>query len=150
MLAEVLLLGWLDRLRGSGMCKYCHFLGMLGMGLITSLLLDAHGWTAAYVVAAVTVGASFGWGNPLGAAFDERPMGTNYEWWQVGPMRECTFLALIVRGALWGLPLAPVSWWAVLAFAIPFFVTPYLVRNDWALMEFTRGAFIGSLLLLGR
>ena len=97
-------LSLLDRVRGSGWCAHCHLYGMLGMGLVTAALLGAHGWIATYVVAAVMLGAAPGWGNPLGAALDGRPMGAAYEWWQVGILRRSTLAALLFRGAMWGAP----------------------------------------------
>lgn len=149
-------LGFFDRLRGSGWFAYSHMVGMLGMGAMTSLMLDVNGWTAIYVVAAVMLGAAPGWGNPLGAAFDGRPMGQDYEWWQVGILCRSTLAALLVRGLMWGALLAPISLLAPLAFAIPFTLAPYLARllppglDRWALMEFTRGAAIAALLVLCR
>jgi hypothetical protein len=150
-------MGLYDRMRGGGWCRYCHALGALGMGTTTTALLGVHGWVAVYVIVAVMLGATFGWGNPIGAALERRPMDTNTEWWQVGILRRSTLAALLFRGAMWGAWLAPLSLGAVAAFTAGFAAAPYLVRwalplnpriDSWAVMEFTRGAAIASLLFL--
>lgn len=152
----MILLALFDRMRGGGWFRYSHLAGMLGMGVVVSLILNLHGWVFGYGVLAVMLGASFGWGNPLGAAFDGRPMGSAYEWWQVGILRRSVILALLARGAMWGIPLAPMIPLAPVAFAIPFALSPYLARvipwrgDRWAILEFTRGAMTGSLLYLVR
>lgn len=145
MIALILAMGLADRLRGSGWMKYSHALGLIGMGLVSAIILQVHGWTFLYVLSTVVLCGAPGWGNPLGAAFDRRPMGTNYEWWQVGILRKSVPLALFVRGLMWGLPLVFINHMAPLAFAIPFTLAPYLFRN-WDLMEFVRGLAIGIML----
>src|SRR5512139_2099452 len=104
----IILMGMFDRMRGGGWFPYAHGVGMAGMGVVTAYLLGAHGWVIPYIVAAVMLGAAPGWGNPLFAAFDKRPMEHNhYEWWQVGILRKNTFSAVAFRGAMWGTLLAP-------------------------------------------
>ncbi len=157
MILGIFALGASDRVRGSGWFWNSHFLGMIGMGAATGLLLGLHGVTLVYVIAAVAIGAAPGWGNPLGAAFDNRPMGTNYEWWQRGITRTNAFLALTTRGAMWGVLLIPVSPGAACAYLISFVVAPYLARtlfprnsivDTWGIMEFCRGVLTGLLIAL--
>lgn len=154
--ALILLAGLFDRLRGSGWCSYCHAIGMTGMGVVIASLLGVHGWTFVAFVSAFVAGASPGWGNPLGAAFDFRPMGRNYEDWQVGILRQSVPLALIARGLIWTVPtliLAPMHL-GILIFvplaALCFPLAVYLARElpaprdtAWALMEFGRGLLMG-------
>lgn len=155
-IALILLAGLFDRMRGSGWFSYSHAVGMAGMGAVIAYLIGLHGWTVAAFVAAFCAGASPGWGNPLGAAFDKRPMGPNYEWWQVGKLRVYTLEALIFRGLIWTVPtlmLAPMHL-GILIFvplgAACFPLSVYLARDllrdkdyAWALMEFGRGALMG-------
>lgn len=154
--ALILLAGLFDRMRGAGWFSYSHTVGMAGMGTALAFLLGLHGWTVAAFVAAFCAGASPGWGNPLGAAFDKRPMGTNYEWWQIGILRVFTLEALIARGFIWTVPtmlLAPMHIGilifvplAALAFPLSVYLARELPRSRdyaWALMEFGRGLLMG-------
>lgn len=154
-LFAILAMGVADRVRGGGWFAGGHLSGMLAMGLITAGLVGAHGLVAAYVVAAVMLGAAPGWGEPLGALFDRRPMGPNYEWWQRGFLRESAHAAAAARGVMWGLPLLPVSPTAALAYVAAFTASPYLVRNYqssrvdmWGVMEVTRGILIAGIIAL--
>lgn len=149
-LTYIAALGLFDRVRGSGWFKYSHAAGMLGMGIVVAMLLNVTGWVMAYTIAAVALSGAPGWGNPLGAAFDGRRMGTNYEWWQVGLLRRSTAAALLARGFMWGALLLPVSVVATLAFTFAFVVTPYLARwakMSWGWMEFGRGALVAILII---
>ncbi|MHB1098431.1 MAG: hypothetical protein ACYCZR_02635 [Burkholderiales bacterium] len=129
---------------------------MAGMGSVIAVLLGVHGWTMAAFVAAFCAGASPGWGNPLGAAFDKRPMGLDYEWWQVGLLRVYTLEALIFRGLIWTVPtliLAPMHLGilifvplAALALPLSVYLARELLRDQdyaWAMMEFGRGLLMG-------
>lgn len=147
---SILALGLFDRIRGSGWFAYGRDIGLIGMGIVVALLLNATGWTMLYAVSAVAIGGAPGWGNPLGAAYDGRPMGTNYEWWQIGPWRDSTFAALVTRGFMWGVLLWPVSVAACVAFTVAFAAAPYLARwlkLPWAWMEFSRGALVAFLII---
>ena len=152
----ILLAGLFDRMRGSGWFAYSHAVGMACMGAIIAHLIGMDGWYSVAFVAAFCAGASPGWGNPLGAAFDKRPMGPNYEWWQVSLFKHSVLAALAFRGLIWTVPtllLAPVHL-GVLIFiplaALAFPVSVYLARDipgsrgtAWALMEFIRGLLMG-------
>lgn len=147
-----LLLGLSDRIRGSGWFKYHHLVGQIAMGIVVAAMLHVFDPLAmAYVVAAVALGGAPGWGNPLGAAYDGRPMEQNhYEWWQVGILRRSAIAALAVRGFMWGVGLLPISVPATIAFTVAFVAAPYLARwmkLSWAWMEFTRGALVAFLII---
>lgn len=148
---SILALGLADRVRGSGWFKYGHDYGLVAMGMIVAFMLNLSGWKALYTVAAVAFGGAPGWGNPLGAAYDGRPMEhNNYEWWQVGLLRRSIFAALVARGFLWGVLLLPISIPAAIAFTVAFVVTPYLARwtrMSWGWMEFSRGALVAFLII---
>ena len=161
-IALILLAGLFDRMRGSGWFAYSHAIGMAGMGAVIAALLGLHGWNVAAFVAAFCAGASPGWGNPLGAAFDNRPMGPNYEWWQFGVLRVYTLGALVFRGLIWTVPtliLSPMHL-GILVFvplaALCLPLSVYLVREipgnrdtAWALMEFIRGLLMGLAAYIG-
>lgn len=145
-------LGFSDRLRGSGWFKYSHTIGLLLMGVIIALMLKVSLWPLVYTVAAVTLGGSVGWGNPLGAAYDGREMGTDYEWWQVGVLRNSTLASVAFRGLMWGILLTPVSLIASGAIFLSFIIAPYLARAtrmSWGWMEFTRGLLMGLMITIG-
>lgn len=151
ILSMTLALGLFDRIRGSGWFTYGRDIGLIGMGVVVAMLLNVTGWTMLYVVSAVAIGGAPGWGNPLGAAYDGRPMErNNYEWWQIGPWRESTLAALVTRGFMWGVLLWPVSIAATVAFTGAFASAPYLarwLRLPWAWMEFGRGALVAILII---
>lgn len=152
LILYILALGYADQMRGSGTFKYHHLVGQIAMGIVVATILHVFDPLAmAYVVAMVAWGSSPGWGNPLGAAYDGRPMEQNhYEWWQVGILRRSTIAALAVRGFMWGVGLLPVSVTATIAFTVAFVAAPYLARwmkLSWAWMEFTRGALVAFLII---
>ena len=147
----ILAAGLFDRMRGSGWFKYSHFIGMAGMSVSLGVLLGVHGWTFLAFVSIFMLGAAPGWGNPLGAAFDFRNMGSNYEWWQIGVLRKSVPLALLARGIMWTLPTLPFSSPTFVALgALAFPLSVYMVRDipgkraaAWSMLEFTRGVLFG-------
>lgn len=158
----ILLAGLFDRIRGSGWFSYSHAIGMAAMGSVISYLLGIDGWLGLAFVMLFCIGASPGWGNPLGAAFDNRKMGTDYESWQTGMLRSSVLLALVARGLIWTAPallLAPFHI-GVLIFvplaAMTFPAAVYISRElpgnkseAWALMEFLRGLLMGLAAYIG-
>lgn len=154
---SILVMGIADRLRGSGWLKYSHPLGLLCMGIVTAFILGAHGWQAAYVVAAVMLGMAQQLPGALWSATLGGPMRGRFAVWQRGILLESVPLAVLVRGLIAGAPLLPVSVGAAAAFALGFLIAPYAVRwllppfpkiDRWEVMEFTRGAAIAALLHL--
>lgn len=108
---------------------------------------------------AMLAGSSSGWGEPLGALIERRPMDSNnLERWQrvilPGLLSRSAIAALIVRGAIWGAPFLPLVWfdpalWVVpVAFLVSVPVAPYLFR-DWEIQEFARGCIAGLIIVAG-
>lgn len=129
-----------------------------------------YGWLAAALLGrsfdALTIcitllfmlGMSFAWGEPLGSALDDKPMRPDHtEWWQVGPLKTNAWLALIARGALWGVCLLPLLHWEprvvtvipAYAIAVPgAIVITRFVKGDWMTQEYIRGWLGGTLIWL--
>ena len=174
----VALSGLVDRVRGSGVV---HF----GIGKATDQIL--YGWLYAAllgfpmtiytpaIIAAFVLGCSFGWANPTGGALrkDWESMnpenfhgarGNQYEWWQVGPLRVNPYMALTVRGILWGLPVSAALWFAApelvfvpviaygvsmpLAVALAAHTPHWYGENTWEAQEFYRGIMAASITVL--
>ena len=154
-------MAWLDRQRGSSKEaeKIPKFLAMIGLGICVSVLtghwLD---WQMLVLIAGTWAAYSPGWGEPLGHAITGK---TNRLWekWQFGIIKKNPWLALIVRGLFFTIPglaiLEPMT--AVklgVAFGLAFPLGPLIAtrifkkRGDdaWALNEYIRGAFAGSVL----
>ena len=77
--------------------------------------LTGHGWDGWLTVAIVVgwmLGERPGWGAPIGEYRGIPDPDRVPEWWQVAILRERPLWALIVRGAMWGLPVLVFSWWA--------------------------------------
>lgn len=162
----LLIIGPLDAIRGGLLSTRFRFTvkaGVIGYGLAIAALLG-HGWDAMTfpLIALFAAGESFGWGEPLGAALDGRPMlPARYERWQVGILTRNAWLALAARGLIWSLPiavLAPIDWRllaVVPAFSISMPLAPALVRaanrwrpsgHLWGHQEFVRGWIVAALL----
>lgn len=119
-----LLLGMLDRLRGSTWAKPVKPLTKLLMGACLYIIwylqdLDAGNFWALYqepepflFMLAMLAGSSIGWGNAIGPFLTGNPPsqypgqnGLNDpgpEVWQVGFLRESALASLVVVGAIWG------------------------------------------------
>lgn len=158
-LCAILAMAVLDRWRGDT--------DNIGSRLLEKLLYGAAAHVAVYGVEltpllplfmlAMLAGSSTGWGEPLGALLDRRPMSPDkFEWWQrwVLPDLLCrnAVAAMIVRGLIWAAPFLPLALidadlLAVpLAFAIAVPVAPYLFR-DWEIQEFARGGLAGLIIV---
>ena len=123
------------------------------------------GWLTVVIVAGWVLGERPGWGAPIGQARGVPDPDRRPEWWQVGPLRTHPWAALVVRGAMWGLPVlaftAPLSeavWQpaAAMALAMPAaeMVAMRLHEPRWprtwagAWNEVWRGAILGSCLAM--
>lgn len=159
----ILLSGIFDRLRGTG--KYVLGHAWAGVqGALIAYLLGARGWFIPSFAAFWWLGASFGWGNPVGAVLDRiKQNPNNREWWQVQGLQNPgnEVLSLFVRGAMWGACTIPVVLYfsgdpklLVMApiMAIIFPSAALLARapssspvdyDTWAFMEFLRGTMAG-------
>lgn len=102
----LLLSGPLDWLRGSDI-RWCPTLvRSLAYGFGLAILLgSSHLWTWPVFAVLWAVGEAPGWGEPVGAILDRRPMRPGHlERWQVGPLKTNSWLAVTARGAIWAAP----------------------------------------------
>ena len=153
------LLGPLDAARGGYFTSIRASIATWVYAAAVAFMLGATGWLFLAVMAAFRLGESFGWGCPLGAAlFGNKMDPAEYEWWQRGPLRKDPWLALVARGAMWGLPVALLGYHYMLGImTIAMVAAPAIVRqihvrrpfkNAWGAQEFVRGWIIGALLLI--
>lgn len=160
----IFLAGLLDRVRGD----HFNFFGNWSRGpdmaayawVIAALMGHPQDWFTIAIIAALMLGMAPGWGEPMGATLFRRPIHqANLEWWQVGPLKRNHFLALTARGALWGvpalalLPWLPSAWMPLVAYAIAFPASIYLMRTlpidaKWEWAERTRG-WMAALIIAG-
>lgn len=163
-LIAVVLSGFLDRVRGDAW----HLLGYrtvdklaLGycMSVVAGFPFDL--LVTPLIVAAMMVGMSWGWGEPMGAAIVGRDMKPEkLEWWQVSVLKTNVWAALAARGALWGLPVgmvgafvAPSLMWFVPIYTLAFPLSVVIgkkfgVDKAWEYSEYTRGWVAASLVFL--
>lgn len=163
-----LLCGPLDRLRGHethifNLRIFDKFFYALVLAAALGYGFDT--WATAWLVVAMMLGMSPGWGTPLGAALSRTGMDRQeLEWWQFGILERNAWLALAARGVIWGFPAVLVSFlywdWKPLVyvpiFAIAMPLAAYLGpmvklpvdRNDsWGRSEWIRGWLAGAMLL---
>ena len=174
-----------DRLRGTygspASVAYALLLAFAAMGLYPSSIPLLLAYTVAF-----WAGELSGWGYPLGSALrgyrDPRQddhRGKQPHSWQRGSLRQDNYLALLVRGAWWGMPVVIVStvahhmtgsvivWWVVPVMAIAMLVSTLLasayakarvLRSDdpmrrsqigWPAAEVLRGAMVAPAIYLG-
>jgi hypothetical protein len=164
-LAAIPILAALDRLRGSdvGIGKTPE---ALLYGLTTALLLfGIEPWQPGIVAAFLVLfwaGSAPGWGQPIGWLIDGRKSG-EYEFWQKGPLQNYVHLAVIVRGLIWALPVAPLYYLdhRVIAFLIAmplaFYGAALIAKallkwtiHAWEAHEWIRGALLGLIIILTR
>lgn len=103
------------------------------------------------------LGASFGWGEPLGALLTGREMNpAKYEWWQFWILKKSPMFACIFRGVMWGACVLPIAYFDMKASAFVFvmgMIFPLAVRlaskfiivneSNWARQEYYRGWLAG-------
>ena len=173
----VLLLGYLDRLRGSGgygLVRGTNAPDTLLQGLLVAWLAGVDEPVPALACALLwLVGERPGWGEPLGAHLHRRAMRPEQlEWWQLGALKRSAALACLFRGMLWGLPCLALLPWAPqvalvpLASGLAFALAPLLARRlhatdqwrwplpptekgRWDKAEALRGWLLGALLFVG-
>lgn len=126
------------------------------MGAVLALLVTSDPRMVWLIGVLWALGAAPGWGNPVGAALNSRPMSNNWEWWQVGPTRRWVYLALAVRGFIWGAPLlalhAAVPGVDKITLAVTvsmplscYIMSHFNVEKRWKKMEYVRGALTASI-----
>ena len=108
LLVAALLLGYLDRLRGSDdydLVRGVNGVDTLLQGLLVGFLAGVGGWWLLAFAVLWLIGERPGWGEPLGAHLHQKPMRADHlEWWQLGPLKKSPAMACLFRGILWGLP----------------------------------------------
>ena len=161
-----------DRLRGMGAIPGlvantmyallpAYALGFWSLGVAPTLLF----------IGCFVLGEAPGWGEPLGAALDDKLMAQHrLEWWQFGPLTYDEWWALVFRGAMWGVPFLVLGhWyhsaiWMLPAFTIVMPLAVWLVNffpqmalekdgkyksRKWEWQEYIRGGLMMALVLLG-
>ena len=121
------------------------------------------GWLTMAIILGWVLGERPGWGAPIGQYHGTPDPDRKSEWWQIGPLRSHPFIALVVRGAMWGLPVLAFTallsipvWQPMLAMAVAFPAAEWLVQRipdppwpkSWtgAWNEFYRGGLFGAIL----
>lgn len=119
-LFHCILLGLLDRLRGSGDDivfgrELPGTLWAAGMGLVVATMFGhTFDWAALVITLGVIFGARPGWGAPIGQVKgqpdpDREP--ERYQQWFGGFLWRHPWAALVFRGALWGIHTLPALYW---------------------------------------
>ncbi|MGB0732878.1 MAG: hypothetical protein ACPGPF_03905 [Pontibacterium sp.] len=157
-----------DRVRGTG-APFFFAAAITGAAIYTTTLFLLvpddlagqffYGGICVLAMVAYLVGESFGWGEPLGAFLERRPMDPQkLEPWQIGPLATNAGLALVVRGAMWGAPIAAIltlyinigsALSVLVAYTVAFWLAPLLCRglaldttHKWERTESVRGALV--------
>ncbi len=154
-------LAFIDRLRGSqdGIGKTPETL-IYGL-LVATLLFGYSEWGLSILFAILFLaGASIGWGQPIGWLISGKKSG-NYEWWQIGILRDNPHLAVYCRGLLWTIPVLPliafdirVSYFAAampMAFYAAALISHYTVKRGmkyaWEAHECIRGGLLATMIM---
>ena len=147
--------GFFDRIRGDKLdVPYGKTVEAIIYGAAVGAITGFREWELLLFALLWALGASFGWGTPIGAGLGRHGMDqTDLEWWQFGVLKTNVKLALAFRGLMWGvcvLPLAYFDMRAVLfvpAMTIIFPAAIYIWRN-WEGQEYVRGWMAGAAALL--
>lgn len=151
-----------DRFRGAGGSRILStdWYGAFIFSLALVILMQQSGavplWAFAVIPAAYKLGECFGWGEPLKAFLARRPLRhEDLESWQVGILSRSAPIAVMARGAMWGLPIAIALMFinplfaiaSLVSFTLAFILAPIIAREvgepgQWALMEEIRGAIV--------
>lgn len=156
----ILCAGFMDRIRGDSFHLFSRTIEKLTYGWIIAAIAG-YSFSLLTIPIAIlfAVGMSPGWGKPLGAALDGKPMTDIYgkwETWQYGFTRKNAWVALTVRGVITGIPLFLTGLYAIsfaimIAFAIAFPVSAFIARSitkddPWSLGEYFRGWIAASII----
>ena len=128
------------------------------------LLLGLSPLEGSVVLLASLLGSAPGWGEPLGSYILDRPqVEERLEWWQVGPLKTNITLSLLVRGFIWGLPIALVlssfeyylaGGTVLLAYTVSMLAAPWFISRKyyyrsawdattkWQMQEWLRGGLV--------
>ena len=160
---EIVLMSYLDRLRGTGTRLFKGDARLLMGWCLAALMGHGFDMLTLPIIALFAIGEAPGWGTPMAALYGDKMSQTDQEWWQVGLLKTNAWLALTVRGLMWGAPIALLGYWdpslywmpLVFGIAMPLsvFITKHLDRfqseyvegEAWARMEYLRGLLMGSI-----
>lgn len=162
-MVEVLLIIFttiIDKLRGQGKLPKSIMQMLYGVGLAAYLNYNLK-FIIAFSIAFV-LGISIGWGEPVGAYIQDRPMQQDkLESWQFGLFRKNVFAAICLRALIWVMPLIIICiWWPQTMPAIPAIFISFILavkiakrmlKNTiaaWEYHELIRGFLVGSLTVL--
>jgi hypothetical protein len=161
-----------DRIRGTGdvwkdpwgNMRNGEVPGALIVGVIFTVLFGAPWWAVLVFALAWKIGESIGWSDIMGAPARGtlKMLPENIETWQVGILGTNWWAAAIVRGAIWGLPMALATYLFVpllakhifLAYVIGFVASPLIAMklkkgwDSWVLAEWIRGGLTIALIVL--
>jgi len=156
--------GLMDRFRGNEInVFYSKPIESVIYGAFVGALFLTNLWQILMFSVLWAVGASFGWGTPLGAMLRDTKMEIDgNEWWQFGIFKKNATLACILRGVMWGACVLPVAYFdqragmfvLAMGFIFPIAIVlakrlPRIVNvHGWALQEFIRGWLVGIVALL--
>lgn len=156
--------GPLDRLRG----HHVHLFNLrmadkVAYGFALALVAaPADPIAVPFIMIAMILGMSPGWGEPIGATLENRDMRKEHlEWWQKGLAATDPMTALAIRGVIWGLPIVPVALWfedwsllgIIPAFAIAMPLSMFAAKleigkDKWGNTEFARGWIAAVIIFL--
>lgn len=155
--------GFMDRIRGDRVdLPYSKSVEAYIYGLAIFTIVGLEWWQCLIGGALWLAGASFGWGEPVGAVLQQRAMNlTRLEKWQVGVLATDPLFALMARGLIWGLCLTPMMFFKfsiiglVFGMVGVFTLAVYLAdcktikfSNNWESMEYYRGWMAGLVAFL--
>lgn len=155
----IVLAGLMDRVRGDQFHFFRRVVDKLVYGwVIAALFGHPLDWLTPAIAVAFALGASPGWGDSMGAILEGRDIKPGYDrghFWQFGPLRRRKWPAAVVRGALWGLPVAllayydPLLIWAVpimtIAYTASLAISARWLGRSWEHAETLRGWIAGAL-----
>jgi len=109
------------------------------------------------IIVTFFIGEVWGWGEPIGAALTRRDMNElELEGFQIGILKQRPWLAIAVRGLIWGAPVAALAWFDPLLLTLPFILMlamplgvlaakylPGSVDKKWTYQEIVRGSLLG-------
>ncbi|NIT14783.1 MAG: hypothetical protein GTN99_11275 [Candidatus Dadabacteria bacterium] len=96
---------WSDKVWGN----YLNHVGTLGLGYGTAWVAGyGEHWTALVCMLAFWLGEKVGVGGYMGSLVGADV--DDHEWWQKGVLKENDYLAAVVRGVIWMLPVLPLAW----------------------------------------
>lgn len=158
----IVLSGLLDRIRGDGFHFFNRAVDKFLYGwVIAALFGHPFDILTVPIAIAMMLGMSPGWGDTMGAFLRKTEISPTYDrhhWWQTAWMKKSKWVSGIVRGLIWGAPVAALSFFdPILIWALPIFLvayigsllfTAYFVKGDWGHAETIRGLMGGAMIAL--